>query len=53
MNNNKRYYLGNFNSEKIAAAIYDIFALKYRGNKAITNYIYTRAQMEIIKEIKI
>ena len=53
MSNNKRYYLGNFNSEKIAAAIYDIFALKYRGNKAYTNYIYTRAQMEIIKEIKI
>ena len=37
MNNKRTYYLGNFQSEKIAARIYDIFSLKLRGNKAILN----------------
>ena len=53
MNKNKKYYLGNFNSEEIAAKIYDIFALKYREKKPITNFFYTAEQIKIIKEMKI
>ena len=49
MNNKRTYYLGNFQSEKIAARIYDIFSLKLRGNKAITNFSYGN---EIINKIK-
>ena len=53
MNNKKKYYLGNFYSEKLAAIIYDIFALKYKGKKASTNYYYTDEQITKIKELKI
>ena len=52
MNNNKKYYLGNFKSEEIAAKIYDIFSLKYSGKKAMTNYYYTDEQIKKIKELK-
>ena len=48
MNNKNKYYLGNYKSEEIAAKIYDIFALKFLGKKAITNFFYND---ENIKEI--
>ena len=51
MNNKRAYYFGNFRSEKIAAKIYDIFSLKLRGNKAITNFSYDNDQIEKIKKI--
>ena len=38
MNKKKNYYFGNYDSEKIAANIYDFFAIKLRGKKAITNF---------------
>ena len=40
MNKKKNYYFGNYDSEKIAANIYDFFAIKLRGKKAITNFIH-------------
>ena len=40
MNNKKNYYFENYDSEKIAAIIYDFFAIKLRGKKAITNFIH-------------
>ena len=40
MNNKKNYYFENYDSEKIAAIIYDLFANKLRGKKAITNFIH-------------
>ena len=52
MNNKRTYYLGNFQSEKIAARIYDIFSLKLRGNKAITNFSYGNEIKNKIKKIK-
>ena len=52
MNNKRTYYLGNFQSEKIAARIYDIFSLKLRGNKAITNFSYGNEIINKIKKIK-
>ena len=51
MNNKRAYYFGNFRSEKIAAKIYDIFSLKLRGNKAITNFSYDNDQIEKIQKI--
>ena len=51
MNNKKSYYFGNFQSEKIAAKIYDIFSLKFRGNRAITNFSYDNDHIEKIKKI--
>ena len=50
MNNRNKYYLGNYNSEEVAAKIYDIFALKFRGKKALTNYFYSDEQISKIFE---
>ena len=52
MNNKRTYYLGNFQSEKIAARIYDLFSLKLRGYKAITNFPYDKEIINKIKKIK-
>lgn len=49
MNKNINYFLGNFKSEEFAAKIYDYFALKFRGNKAITNFGYSEHQIFIIQ----
>ena len=38
--NNKKYYLGSYPSEELAARVYDIHAIKMRGIKARTNYPY-------------
>ena len=52
MNNRRTYYFGNFQSEKIAARIYDLFSLKLRGYKAITNFPYDKEIINKIKKIK-
>ena len=49
MKNNKKYYLGIYPSEELAARIYDIHALKY-GIKARTNFIYNNIQIKNISE---
>jgi len=53
MINYKKYYLGNYISEEIAARVYDIYAIKNWGIKARTNFIYNDNQIKIIKESKI
>ena len=40
MANNKKYFIGNYPSEELAARIYDIYAIKKRGIKARTNFPY-------------
>jgi len=50
MINNKKYYLGNYPSEDLAARIYDIHALKMRGIKARTNFPYNDIQIKNILE---
>jgi len=50
MNNNKKYYLGSYPSEELAARIYDIHALKHFGIKARTNFIYNNKQIKNISE---
>lgn len=53
MINNTKYYMGSYISEEIAARVYDIFAIKYRGINARTNYIYNHIQIKRINESKI
>ena len=53
MVNNQKYYIGSYPSEEMAARVYDIFAIKNRGIKARTNFIYNNIQKNIIKESKI
>jgi len=50
MINNKKYYLGNYYSEELAARIYDIHAIKMRGIKARTNFPYNDIQIKNIFE---
>ena len=50
MINNKRYYLGNYPSEELAARVYDIHAIKKRGIKARTNFPYNNIQLKNIFE---
>ena len=42
MKNKMKCYLGNFQSEKIAAKIYDFFEIQLRANKAITNFFHDK-----------
>lgn len=51
MKHNKNYYLGNYISEENAAKIYDIFNIKLRGKKAVTNFLYDDEQIEAIKKM--
>ena len=53
MINNKKFFLGNFPSEELAARIYDIQAIKARGIKAKTNFIYDNNQLKKIYNKKI
>ena len=53
MNNNNRFYLNGFESEEIAARIYDILSIKERGIKARTNFSYNNLQLKTIKEMSI
>jgi len=48
MANNKKYYIGNYSSEELAARIYDIHAIKMRGIKARTNFPYNNVQIKNI-----
>ena len=53
MINNKKYYLGNYDSEDLAARVYDIHALKSWGIKARTNFVYDDNQINKIYNKKI
>ena len=53
MINNKKYYLGNYPSEDLAARIYDIQAIKSWGIKARTNFFYNNYQIKKIYNKKI
>ena len=53
MINNKKYYLGNYISEDLAARIYDIQAIKSWGIKARTNFVYDNDQIKKIYNKKI
>ena len=44
----KKKYLGSYSSEEEAARIYDREALKFHGNKAKTNYLYSKEEIENI-----
>ena len=46
-------YIGSYPSEELAARIYDILALKNRGIKARTNFIYNSQQIKNICETEI
>ena len=49
--NSKNYYLGSYSSEKTAAKIYDIMAIKKNGIKAKTNFKYTSKQIKKISKL--
>ena len=53
MNEKIKYYLGNYKSEEVAAKIYDLFAIKIRGNKAKTNFFYTDEQFKNYMKLNI
>ena len=53
MVNNKRYYIGSYYCEELAARIYDIHAIKKRGIRAKTNFPYNDTQIKNIFEKKI
>lgn len=53
MVNNKRYYIGSYPCEELAARIYDIHAIKKRGIRAKTNFPYNDTQIKNIFEKKI
>ena len=53
MINKNKSYIGSYPSEEFAARIYDILALKNRGMKARTNFIYNSKQIKNICEIDI
>ena len=51
--NNNKYYIGSYPSEELAARIYDILAIKNRGIKARTNFVYNNNQIKKICENEI
>ena len=53
MINNKKYYIGSYPYENIAARIYDILSIQNRGIKARTNFKYNHIQLKNIFESKI
>lgn len=53
MINRSKTYVGTYPSEEIAARVYDIMSIKYRGIKARTNFIYNNDQMKMINEIEV
>ena len=46
-------YLGTYSSEKTAAKIYDIMAIKKNGFKSKTNFKYTNTQIKKISRLDI
>ena len=53
MINRAKTYIGTYPTEEIAARVYDIMSIKYRGIKAKTNFIYNNDQIKMIKELEI
>jgi len=53
MINNKKFFLGNYSSEELAARIYDIQAIKAWGIKAKTNFIYDNNQLKEIYNMQL
>ena len=53
MYHKNKSYAGCYSSEEIAARIYDILAIKKRGIKARTNFVYNIIQMKKISEMDI
>ena len=51
MHKKGKSYVGSYNSEELAAKIYDILAIKYRGVKARTNFKYNYEQIKKIGDI--
>ena len=53
MNNRNKSYIGTYNSEEIAARIYDFNSIKKKGINAKTNFIYNNKQIQniLLKEI--
>ena len=49
MVNKSKTYIGTYSSESIAARIYDIIAIKNRGIKARTNFVYSKNQLTKIR----
>lgn len=48
MYKNNKPYIGTYNSEELAARIYDIASIKKNGIKSKTNYLYTNEQIDRI-----
>ena len=53
MINRRKTYVGTYPSEEIAARVYDIMSIKYRGIKARTNFKYNSGQIKMIKKIEL
>ena len=53
MSNKNKPYLGTFNSEELAARIYDIESIKQNGRYAKTNFSYSKEQIKKIIELDI
>ena len=53
MVNNEKHYIGSYQSEELAARIYDILSIKKRGIKARTNFFYNNIQLKKIFEKQI
>lgn len=51
--NNLNTYLGSYSSEKTAAKVYDLMAIKKNGFKAKTNFKYTNKQIKKITKLVI
>lgn len=54
MGNNCKYFSGSITSERLAARIYDRFALQHFGLRAKTNLDYTKESLlQLISEIEL
>ena len=51
--NSKQRYIGTYDSQEIAARIYDILSIKNKGIKAKTNFVYNIHQIQKISESSI
>ena len=49
----KNFYVGSYSSEILAAKIYDIIAIRKKGNKAKTNFKYNIKQINEISNINV
>ena len=50
---NNKPYIGTYNSEELAARIYDIASIKKIGIKSKTNFVYSHEQIDRILKIDI